>query len=89
MIVQSDVGVIDTGSAKQQAEHGGFAQDDTNGMLLVENPRVQTRMVTSCVETPQVAPTMLKAQGYEPIVSAHALQRTVTAPNASSKQEVG
>jgi hypothetical protein len=63
IIVQPNVGVIYTGSSKKQAEHGGFAHDDTNVMLLVSNPDFQARTVTSFVETTQVAPTILQALG--------------------------
>ena len=38
IIVLPNVGVVYTGSTKKQAEHGGFAHDDTNVMLLVSNP---------------------------------------------------
>ena len=38
IIVQPNVGVIYSHSHKKQAEHGGFAHDDTNVMLLVSNP---------------------------------------------------
>ncbi len=67
IIVQPNVGVIYTGSSKKQAEHGGFAQDDTNVMLLVSNPNLHhARTVTSFVETTQVAPTILKALDLAP-----------------------
>ena len=66
IIVQPNVGVIYTGSTKKQAEHGGFAHDDTNFMLLVSNPDFQARTVTSFVETTQVAPTILQALGLDP-----------------------
>jgi hypothetical protein len=66
IIVQPNVGVVYTGSSKKQAEHGGFAQDDTNVILLVSNPDFQARIVTSFVETTQVAPTILKALGLHP-----------------------
>jgi arylsulfatase A-like enzyme len=66
IIVQPNVGVVYTGSTKKQAEHGGFAQDDTNVMLLVSNPRIEASTVTSFVETSQVAPTILKALGLDP-----------------------
>jgi arylsulfatase A-like enzyme len=55
-----------TGSSKKQSEHGGFAHDDTNVMLLVSNPGLHTRTVTSFVETAQVAPTILKVLGLDP-----------------------
>ena len=44
---------------------GGFAQDDTNAMLLVSHPDIEARTVTSFVETSQVAPTILKALGLD------------------------
>jgi len=66
IIVQPNVGVIYTGSLKKQAEHGGFAQDDTNVILLVSNPKLKPRTVTSFVETTQVAPTILKLLGLDP-----------------------
>ena len=60
IIVMPHVGVIYTGSTKKQSEHGGFALDDTNVMLLVSNPALHARTVTAFVETSQVAPTVLK-----------------------------
>src|SRR5262245_17930355 len=66
IIVQPNVGVVYTGSGKKQAEHGGFAHDDTNVMLLVSNPGFGPRTVTSAVETTQVAPTILRLLGLDP-----------------------
>jgi hypothetical protein len=66
IIVAPHVGVIYTGSLKKQAEHGGFAQDDTNVMLLVSNPSIHEATVRSFVETSQVAPTVLKLLGLDP-----------------------
>jgi len=66
IIVQPNVGVVYTGSAKKQAEHGGFAHDDTNVMLLVSHPSYRARTVTSFVETTQVAPTILQLLGLDP-----------------------
>jgi hypothetical protein len=66
IIVIPNVGVVYTGSLKKQAEHGGFAHDDTNVMLLVSNPALRAKTVTSFVETMQVAPTILKLLGLDP-----------------------
>jgi Type I phosphodiesterase / nucleotide pyrophosphatase len=66
IIVAPNVGVVYTGSARKQSEHGGFAQDDTNVMLLVSNPSLRAHTVTSFVETTQVAPTILKILGLDP-----------------------
>jgi arylsulfatase A-like enzyme len=64
--VQPNVGVVYTGSLKKQAEHGGFADDDTNVMLLVSNPNLRARKIATFVETTQVAPTILKLLGLDP-----------------------
>jgi len=66
IIVQPNVGVVYTGSTKKQSEHGGFAQDDTNVMLLVSNPEFEARTITSFVQTAQVAPTILQLLGLDP-----------------------
>ena len=66
IIVAPNIGVIYTGSAKKQEEHGGFAFDDTNVMLLVSNPSIKARTITSWVETMQVAPTVLQLLDLDP-----------------------
>ena len=66
IIVTPNVGVIYTGSTKKQSEHGGFAHDDTNVMLLLSNPAYAPRTVTAEVQTAQVAPTVLKVLGLNP-----------------------
>jgi type I phosphodiesterase/nucleotide pyrophosphatase len=66
IIVQPNAGVVYTGSHKKHSEHGGFAQDDTNVMMLVSNPGIDAHTVTSFVETTQVAPTILQALGLDP-----------------------
>ena len=66
IIVASNVGVTYSGSTKKQAEHGGFAHDDTNVMILVSNPNIKALTITSPVLTAQVAPTILEALGLNP-----------------------
>jgi hypothetical protein len=67
LIVAPNVGVIYTGGTKKIAEHGGFAQDDRNVMLLVSMPAITTPFtVASPVVTAQVAPTILALLGLEP-----------------------
>jgi hypothetical protein len=65
IIVLPNTGVVYTGSTKKQAEHGGFAPDDTNVMLLVSNPEIRERSVTAFVETTQIAPTILRILGLD------------------------
>ena len=64
--MQPNVGVVYTGSSKKQSEHGGFAQDDTNVMMLISNTRLRPATVSSFVETTQVAPTILSILGLDP-----------------------
>jgi hypothetical protein len=66
IIVQPNIGVVYTGSLKKQVEHRGFAHDDRNVMLLVSNPHVHRKTITSFVETTQVAPTILGILGFDP-----------------------
>jgi hypothetical protein len=66
IIVQPNVGHTYTGSTKKLAEHGGFAFDDTNVMLLVSSPRLAQKTVHAWAETDQVAPTILAALGLDP-----------------------
>jgi len=64
--VLPNVGVVYTGNLKKQSEHGGFAWDDTNVMMLVSNSDFDSKTVHSFVETTQVAPTILKFLGLDP-----------------------
>jgi hypothetical protein len=66
IIVTPNVGVTYSGSHAKQAEHGGFAHDDTNVVLLLSNPSFQPRTVSTVVGTVQVAPTILHALGINP-----------------------
>lgn len=66
IVVIPNVGVVYTGGLKKQSEHGGYAWDDTNVMLLVSNPRIQPKTIHSFVETAQVAPTILELLGFDP-----------------------
>ena len=66
IIVTPNVGVTYSGSHHKQAEHGGFAHDDTNVILLLSNPRFKAATVKASVGTAQVAPTILKALGLDP-----------------------
>lgn len=66
-IIQApNVGVIYTGHQAKVAEHGGFAHDDTNVMMLLSNPKLAPQTVTNPVETRQVAPTILRVLGLQP-----------------------
>ncbi|HET6844253.1 MAG TPA: alkaline phosphatase family protein [Candidatus Angelobacter sp.] len=66
IIVTPNVGVTYTGSTKKQEEHGGFAHDDTNVVLLLSNAGFQAKTINAPVATSQVAPTILQALGIDP-----------------------
>ena len=66
IIVSPNVGVIYTNHQAKVAEHGGFANDDTNVIMLLSNPKFKAATITSPVETTQVAPTILSALGLNP-----------------------
>ena len=88
IVVLPNVGVVYTGGLKKQSEHGGFAWDDTNVMLLVSNPRIDHRTVHSFVETTQVAPTILKMLGLDPnALDAVRSEGTPVLPGLSFDQE--
>jgi len=86
IIVTPNVGVTYTGSTKKQEEHGGFAHDDTNVVLLLSNPRFGARTVYSEVGTAQVAPTILQALGINPqALDAVRIEGTAVLPSTPLK----
>src|SRR6202035_2180585 len=66
IIVTPNVGVTYSGSTAKLSEHGGFAHDDTNVVLLLSNPSYPSKTVRAEVGTAQVAPTILRALGLDP-----------------------
>jgi hypothetical protein len=65
-MVTPNVRVTYSGSKAKQAEHGGFAHDDTNVVLLLSLPSFKPNTVRAAVGTAQVAPTILKALHIDP-----------------------
>ena len=68
IIVTPDVGMTYSGSTSMIGDHGGFAHDDTNVMMLVANPSFAPRTVSTVTTTTQVAPTILQALGLDPVL---------------------
>jgi hypothetical protein len=89
IVVAPNVGVVYTGSTKKQSEHGGFAHDDTNVMLLVSTPGIhEGRTVSSFVETSQVAPTILELLGLDPnTLDAVRIEGTPVLPSVFSDND--
>lgn len=56
-------GVVYTSGSKI-AEHGGANANDRNVALLISSPSLKPRSVPTLVQTTQVAPTILRALGY-------------------------
>jgi hypothetical protein len=66
IIVTPNVGVTYSSSTAMIGDHGGFAHDDTNVMLLVANPSFTPQTVSAEAQTIQVAPTMVEVLGLNP-----------------------
>jgi hypothetical protein len=59
-------GTVYTGGTAKIAEHGGDDPQDRHVPLIVAGPSVSPGVVTSAVETTQIAPTILSALGINP-----------------------
>jgi hypothetical protein len=79
ILVTPDIGVTYSGSTKKLAEHGGFAHDDTNVVMLLSNPSLRANTVTIPVTTMEIAPTILQALGLNPN-DLQSVQQEGTAP---------
>jgi hypothetical protein len=66
IIVTPNVGMTYSGASTMIGDHGGFAHDDTNVVLLVANPHISAQRVSAAVTTAQVAPTIVQALGLDP-----------------------
>jgi hypothetical protein len=81
IIIAPNVGVIYTGGTAKVAEHGGFAYDDRNVVLIVSNPGYTASTYQDQVETRQIAPTILAALGLDPtLLTAVQSEHTETLP---------
>jgi hypothetical protein len=86
IIVTPNVGMTYIGPASALGDHGGFAHDDTNVMLLVANPRFSPRTVSNATTTTQVAPTILKALGLDPqALDAVRIEGTAVLPEVEAQ----
>ena len=66
IMVLPNVGVVYTGGTSKVSEHGGFALDDTNVLMLISNPSFKQTAYRTRVSTAQVAPTVLKLLHLDP-----------------------
>jgi hypothetical protein len=65
IVLKVNTGVIFTGESKI-AEHGGLNEDDTHVALLVSRADLQRKTVHTVVSNQQVAPTIIRALGFNP-----------------------
>jgi hypothetical protein len=90
IIVTPNVGVTYSGSSTMIEDHGGFAHDDTNVIMLVANPSFKAATVYATTATTQVAPTILKALGLDPKeLDAVREEGTAVLPEVMSQLESG
>ena len=86
IIVTPNVGVTYVTDPTVSEDHGGFAHDDTNVMLLLENPGFTATTVSADVATTQVAPTILQALGLNPAaLQAVQLEGTAVLPGIAAQ----
>jgi Type I phosphodiesterase / nucleotide pyrophosphatase len=86
IIVTPNIGVTYSGSTAMIGDHGGFAHDDTNVIMLVTNPGFTAQTVSSETATVQVAPTILKALGMNPnLLNAVQLEGTAVLPEVAAQ----
>jgi Type I phosphodiesterase / nucleotide pyrophosphatase len=86
IIVTPNIGVTYSGSTAMIGDHGGFAHDDTNVLLLVANPGFTPLTVSDSTATTQVAPTILKALGLSPtLLDAVRIEGTSALPAVTAE----
>jgi len=81
IIVTPNEGVTYSSSTAMIGDHGGFAHDDTNVIMLVANPSFTPQTVSNKTTTTQVAPTMVQALGLNPnLLQAVQIEGTAVLP---------
>jgi hypothetical protein len=81
IIVAPNVGVTYSSSTAMIGDHGGFAHDDTNVIMLVSNPSFTAQTVSTKTTTTQVAPTIVQAFGLNPnLLQAVQIEGTAVLP---------
>jgi hypothetical protein len=67
VIIKVEPGVIYT-TASKIAEHGGLNPDDLDVVMFASNPKIHADTRDEIVYTRQIAPTVVKALGYDPLL---------------------
>jgi hypothetical protein len=88
IIVTPNVGMTYSGSTTMIGDHGGFAHDDTNVILIVSHPCFTPQTVSAPTATAQVAPTILRALGLDPsALDAVRKEGTAVLPEVAAQLE--
>ncbi len=86
IIVTPNFGVTYVTDPTVVEDHGGFGHDDTNVMMLLENPSFVAQTVSAAVATTQVAPSILSALGLNPAaLAAVKLEGTPVLPEVAAQ----
>jgi Type I phosphodiesterase / nucleotide pyrophosphatase len=86
IIVTPNVGVTYSGSTTMIGDHGGFAHDDNNVVMLVAFPNFTAQTVSDATTTMQVAPTILSVLGLNPAaLEAVQAEGTAVLPGVSTQ----
>jgi Type I phosphodiesterase / nucleotide pyrophosphatase len=86
IIVTPNQGVTYSGSTAMIGDHGGFAHDDTNVVMLVANPSFTAQTVWALAATRQIAPTIVQVLGLDPAaLDAVQAEGTTVLPEVASQ----
>ena len=86
IIVTPNEGVTYSNSTSMIGDHGGFAHDDNNVILLVANPSFTAQTVSNATTTMQVAPTIVEALGLDPdLLDAVRQEGTTVLPEVATQ----
>src|ERR1700678_3492102 len=86
ILVTPNIGVTYSGSTAMIGDHGGFAHDDTNVVMLVANPSFTAQTVSALAATRQIAPTIVQVLGLDPAaLDAVQAEGTTVLPEVASQ----
>jgi len=85
LLVPRLIGLYPEAGTRFIAEHGGFHQQDVNVALLLARSGTQAKIIKRPVQTTQIAPTILRALGLDPLLlEAVQKEKTQELPDCSS-----
>ena len=86
IFVTPNFGVTYIPAGSALGDHGGFAHDDPNVMLLLANPSFSPQTVSNPTITMQVTPTVLRGLGLDPrALDAVQIEGTTVLPGVAAQ----